>query len=118
LSSSNITCVSVLFVYIFLGSKSHRTSAELEEYILEFWASGNGTSAAALLAAYPEDLAAGSPFDTGNNNTLTPQFKRISAMIGDLIWQAPRRLFLEKIAKTNRQPVWSFCLSFFLEHAT
>lgn len=33
-----------------------------------------------LLALYPQDPAAGSPFDTGEQNALTPQYKRLAAL--------------------------------------
>jgi hypothetical protein len=33
-----------------------------------------------LAALYPSDPAAGSPFNTGDNNTLTPQFKRLAGV--------------------------------------
>lgn len=34
---------------------------------------------------YPQDPAAGSPFDTGALNALTPEFKRLAAVQGDLV---------------------------------
>jgi len=55
---------------------------------------------------YPSDPAAGSPFDTGTQNQLSPQFKRLAAIQGDLVFQAPRRFFLRTASKT--QDVWSF----------
>lgn len=48
-----------------------------------------------LFELYPADPAAGSPFDTGEANAITPQFKRLAAFQGDLFLQAPRRLFLK-----------------------
>lgn len=59
-----------------------------------------------LLTLYPADITQGSPFGTGTANALTPEYKRISAFTGDLIFQAPRRFFLQHIAGT--QNVWSF----------
>lgn len=50
--------------------------------------------------------ASQSPFDTGYKNVITPQNKRISAMLGDAIFQAPRRQFL-RVAR-HTQPVWSY----------
>ena len=60
----------------------------------------------AIFDAYPADITAGSPFDTGVFNALTPVFKSLSAMQGDLVFQAPRRFFLENTA--TKQPTWSF----------
>jgi len=55
---------------------------------------------------YPSDPAAGSPFDTGSANAFTPEFKRLAAFQGDLIFLGPRRLFVN--ARAPKQPVWSF----------
>lgn len=60
----------------------------------------------AVLEAYPADITAGSPFNTGILNALTLEFKRIAAIQGDLVFQAPRRFFLENTAA--KQPTWSF----------
>ncbi|KAI0763539.1 carotenoid ester lipase precursor [Trametes elegans] len=59
-----------------------------------------------LLEAYPDTVAEGSPYGTGEENALTPQYKRIASLQGDLVFQGPRRLFLKTLA--DRQPVWSF----------
>ncbi|KAJ7132082.1 Alpha/Beta hydrolase protein [Mycena epipterygia] len=55
---------------------------------------------------YPADPAAGSPFGTGRLNAITPEFKRLAAVQGDLIFQAPCRLLLSKASIT--QDVWGF----------
>jgi len=44
---------------------------------------------------YPADITAGLPFDTGLLNAITPQFKRIAAVQGDGVFQAPRHLLLK-----------------------
>ncbi|KAF8479383.1 carotenoid ester lipase precursor [Gautieria morchelliformis] len=46
------------------------------------------------------------PFDTGTANQLSPQFKRIAAFQGDLVFQAPRRTFLQAASQT--QNAWAF----------
>ena len=58
------------------------------------------------MGLYPQDATAGSPYDTGILNTITPQFKRISSFVGDLVFQAPRRLFLNYTSE--RQNTWAF----------
>jgi acetylcholinesterase len=60
-----------------------------------------------LLTLYPQNVTQGSPFDTGNQNALTPQFKRMASIIGDFAFQAPRRFFLQTVS--DKQKVWSFC---------
>ncbi|KAI0754515.1 carotenoid ester lipase precursor [Daedaleopsis nitida] len=64
------------------------------------------TDMASMLALYPDDTAAGSPFGTGLENALTPQFKRVAAIQGDLVFQAPRRFFLQHTS--GKQPTWAF----------
>ncbi|KAJ7630276.1 alpha beta-hydrolase [Roridomyces roridus] len=55
---------------------------------------------------YPNDPKKGSPFGTGTNNQLSPQFKRLASFQGDLIFVAPRRFFLEHAS--SRQNTWSW----------
>lgn len=57
-------------------------------------------------ALYPADITQGSPFNTGILNALTAQFKRIAAVQGDGVFQAPRRLFMKHTA--NKQNVWAY----------
>ncbi|KAH9816610.1 putative carotenoid ester lipase precursor [Melampsora americana] len=46
-----------------------------------------------LLAVYhSEDVTRGSPFNTGYFNVLSPFYKQFSAIMGDVVFQAPRRL--------------------------
>ncbi|KAI0694774.1 carotenoid ester lipase precursor [Earliella scabrosa] len=59
-----------------------------------------------LLKLYPDDIRAGSPFNTGIFNAITSQFKRLAAIQGDLVFTAPRRFFLEQ--RSSKQPTWSF----------
>ena len=60
-----------------------------------------------LLALYPQNVTQGSPYDTGTQNTLTPEFKRIASILGDYEFQAPRRFFLNSVS--GKQNTWSFC---------
>lgn len=59
-----------------------------------------------LLNAYPRDITQGSPFDSGILNAISPQFKRISAIIGDGVFQAPRRWLLQHTV--GKQNIWGF----------
>jgi hypothetical protein len=61
-----------------------------------------------LLTLYPQNPTLGSPYDSGTQNELTPQFKRIASILGDFIFQGPRRFFLENVS--DKQNVWSFCM--------
>jgi carboxylesterase type B len=43
---------------------------------------------------YPNDPAQGSPFDTGDDNQIYPQFKRVAALLGDAVFTLARRAVL------------------------
>jgi acetylcholinesterase len=60
-----------------------------------------------LLTLYPQNVTQGSPYDTGTQNALTPEFKRIASILGDFEFQAPRRFFLNNVS--GKQNTWSFC---------
>ncbi|KAF5314859.1 hypothetical protein D9619_007082 [Psilocybe cf. subviscida] len=57
---------------------------------------------AAVAQAYPADVTQGSPFGTGTQNDLTPQYKRLAAVQGDLFFQAPRRFFMQAMSRTQK----------------
>ena len=59
-----------------------------------------------MLKRIVQDVTQGCPYDTGTVNALTPQFKRIASIQGDLMLQGPRRFFLEHLA--HKQNAWSF----------
>jgi hypothetical protein len=85
----------------------YRTSDEFSEYITTYYFPNvTETELSTLLELYPDDVTQGSPYDTGYLNAVTPQFKRIASFLGDAVFQAPRRYFLQSIA--SDQPVWSY----------
>ncbi|KAI8986130.1 carotenoid ester lipase precursor [Trametes punicea] len=90
ISLLNITTKSELRTYIMSNYMPNATDEDLDQ----------------LLTLYPADSTQGSPFDTGVLNALTPEYKRIAAMQGDLVFQAPRRFFLQN--RSAKQPTWSF----------
>ncbi|KAH9060191.1 carotenoid ester lipase precursor [Lactarius vividus] len=83
------------------------TEAELRTYLLEFFFP-NATDAQMdrLLMLYPQDVTQGSPYDTGTQNAFTPEFKRIASLLGDFVFQAPRRIFLDN--SSEKQNTWSY----------
>ena len=84
------------------------TEAGLRDYITNNYIPGISQSdLAQLLKLYPADITQGSPFNTSILNALTPVFKRLAAMQGDLVFQAPRRFFLQN--RSSKQSTWSFC---------
>ncbi|KAG7088712.1 hypothetical protein E1B28_012681 [Marasmius oreades] len=59
-----------------------------------------------LMRVYSANVTEGSPYDTGYFNALTPQFKRLASIQGDLVFQAPRRFLVQSLG--GKQDTWSF----------
>ncbi|TCD60884.1 hypothetical protein EIP91_009375 [Steccherinum ochraceum] len=90
-----------------LGSTNLTTESDFQSYLKQFWSSAfTDSDVAQLSQVYPADITQGSPFDTGTQNALTPEYKRISALIGDFVFQGPRRFLLQQLS--GRQDTWSF----------
>ena len=84
-----------------------RTESQLRAYITsQFLPNAPKSDIDKLFTLYPGDITKGSPFDTGILNALTPQYKRIAAMLGDLVFQSARRFFLQN--RSSKQNTWSF----------
>ncbi|KAI1004116.1 putative secreted lipase [Podosphaera aphanis] len=66
-----------------------------------------------LVNIYPDDPTQGSPFNTGMRNNIYPQFKRLSALIGDITFTMIRRLVLGYSLDNHPEvPVYSFIASY------
>ena len=52
------------------------------------------------------DPTQGSPFNMGEQNKHSPQFKRMAALISDVVFIAPRRYFAQ--SRSHQQPVYVF----------
>ncbi|KAH9170119.1 alpha beta-hydrolase [Lactarius sanguifluus] len=90
-----------------LSQTNITTDADLRAYLAEFMLV-NVTAAQMdqVLTLYPQDVTQGSPFDTGTENVLTPEFKRIASLLGDFVLQAPRRFLLKNVS--GKQNTWSY----------
>ncbi|KIM54022.1 hypothetical protein SCLCIDRAFT_137622 [Scleroderma citrinum Foug A] len=83
------------------------TNDQFLEYIQTIFLVGLNESDINLVGKlYPDDPTQGSPFDVGMKDAITPEYKRISAFLGDLYFQAPRRHALNIMSTT--QNVWSY----------
>jgi len=87
---------------IFIPQIPLSTSAIRADLIANFTPSavGRGTplldsTVDQLLQLYPDDPALGSPFNTGDNDFGVPGFKRSAAISGDVLFQAPRRAWIQ-----------------------
>lgn len=97
LSQSNISTTAQLITYLSTIFFNDATTAQIQ----------------ALVATYPEDPSAGSPFRTGVLYNVYPQYKRIAALLGDLTFTLTRRLFLTKTsAAAPTVPSWSYLASY------
>ncbi|KAG8728965.1 hypothetical protein FRC11_009813, partial [Ceratobasidium sp. 423] len=68
----------------------------------------NKTAVNQLLKYYPADPSAGSPYNTGNDTFgKAAQYKRAASVIGDLVFDAPRRDFLQVATKLGVS-AWSY----------
>jgi carboxylesterase type B len=96
-----------------LGTGLNITTSEALDNWLATTFSPNSTSEqrTRLLELYPEDVTQGSPFDTGDLYALAPQSKRIAAILGDEVFQAPRRAFMNQTKET--QPTWGYAFRAF-----
>ncbi|KAJ7290173.1 Alpha/Beta hydrolase protein [Mycena rebaudengoi] len=89
------------------GNDNITTNAEFLTYIQSNYLPHSTPAQIARVGdLYPEDPAQGSPFDTGSQNALTPEFKRLAAFQGDLKFLGPRRSFLQHVSA--RQDAWSW----------
>ncbi|KAF7976505.1 hypothetical protein HWV62_6309 [Athelia sp. TMB] len=83
------------------------TNSEFREWVQsDYFPNATATDLDLILEWYSSDPAMGSPFGTGNNNTLYPQYKRIAAFQGDMVFQGPRRFYLQHRAAL--QNAWSY----------
>ncbi|THH21429.1 hypothetical protein EW146_g170 [Bondarzewia mesenterica] len=90
-----------------LSTLNVTTDQEVKDYISEIYLPTVASDDIdQLLGLYTDDITQGSPYDTGILNALTPQFKRLAALQGDVVFQAPRRFFLQQ--RSGKQNTWSF----------
>ncbi|KAJ7651345.1 sterol esterase [Roridomyces roridus] len=83
------------------------TNEQFEEYIhSNYLPHATPAQVKRIAELYPQDPAQGSPFDTGDANAITPQYKRLASFQGDYIFTGSRRFLLQQAAKT--QPAWSW----------
>ncbi|KAK3937993.1 cholinesterase [Diplogelasinospora grovesii] len=90
------------------------TTDELVAYLSEvFFHDATVDQLTALVATYPDNAAAGSPFRTSSLNEWYPQYKRLAAILGDLVFTLARRVFLDLAHSANSDiPSWSYLASY------
>ena len=104
---------------LFTAGTTAINQSDALEYIRKRWIPKIEESELQQIAlAYPTDPNQGSPYHTGMLNQLTPVYKMLASFNGDLLFQAPRRFFLEFASTT--QKTWSYGArsSLFLLHVS
>ncbi|KIH93242.1 triacylglycerol lipase [Sporothrix brasiliensis 5110] len=97
LFQSNITNTNQLVTYLSDYFFHNATTAQIQ----------------ALVATYPDNASAGSPFNTLLLNEVYPEFKRLAAILGDLVFTLTRRAFLAETNNLNPSvPSWSYLASY------
>ncbi|KAF9007463.1 carotenoid ester lipase precursor [Cyathus striatus] len=92
-----------------LSTLNVTTESQFRDYVQNtLWASlGVSTTEISQLAQiYTADVTEGSPFDTGFTDLLSLQFKRLAALQGDFIFQAPRRWLLQN--RSGKQDIFVY----------
>ncbi len=89
------------------------TSDDLVDYLSSiFFHDAPSDLLRALVSTYPDDPAAGSPFRTADYNWYG-QYKRLAAVLGDLVFTLARRLFLHYALEARPDvPSWSYLASY------
>ncbi|KAF8188779.1 carotenoid ester lipase precursor [Mycena galopus ATCC 62051] len=83
------------------------STAELVDYWQTYYfPNASKAEIAEAFAHYPSDPAAGSPFNTSDQNALTPHFKQYAAIMGDVVFQGPHRFFMQH--RSDLQETWSY----------
>jgi len=83
------------------------TEAEVASYFSGFFTDLPDSTLQLLLQQYPDDPAEGSPYGTGELYAVTPESKRVTSILGDVLFNAPRR-FLSGICVRSDVPIWSY----------
>ncbi|KAF1945923.1 alpha/beta-hydrolase [Clathrospora elynae] len=86
------------------------TTKDITNYLSTvFFNSASPEQISELVGTYQTITEDGSPFRTSLLNNWYPQFKRVSAILGDMTFTITRRLFLEVTAQVNPSvPSWSY----------
>ncbi len=94
-----------------LSQRNISTTAQLVEYLKTyFWHGATLAQVEGLVNTYPDVQSAGSPFRTGPLNAIYPQYKRIAALLGDVVFFLSRRYYLSILSST--QQTWSYLATY------
>jgi carboxylesterase type B len=97
-----------------LSQSNLSTTADVVNYLKTiFFYDADISVVQGLVDNYPDDPSAGSPFNTGALNDIYPQFKRLAALLGDIVFTLTRRIFLAIASSVHPSvPSWSYLASY------
>lgn len=100
-------------IFSLFQSNTTRTTAQIVQYIKDIWfLDATIPQITELVNAYPT-LIEGSPFRTTIFNDIYPGFKRLAAILGDIIFTITRRIHLEMATKAKPNvKAWSYIASY------
>lgn len=89
-------------------------TADVVDYLsLLFFQDATKEQLTTFVDLYPTDPKAGSPFRTDVFNEVYPGYKRLAAILGDLVFTLTRRVFLTTARAVNPSvPSWSYLASY------
>ncbi|KAF4121703.1 Carboxylesterase type B [Geosmithia morbida] len=96
-------------------SNTTKTDEDIVDYLsTNYFHGASDETLTALVSSYEDTKAMGSPFRTGILNELYPGFKRLAAILGDLVFTLTRRYFLDLATSANPEtPAWSYLASYY-----
>jgi carboxylesterase type B len=97
-----------------LSQSNLSTTADVVNYLKTiFFYDADISVVQGLVKNYPDDPSAGSPFNTGALNNIYPQYKRLAALLGDIVFTLTRRIFLAIASSVHPSvPSWSYLASY------
>lgn len=97
-----------------LSTSNLTTKQDVKDYFTDiYFKHASPQQISQIVDAYDNTWDDGSPFRTGPLNNWYPQFKRISAILGDLVFTLTRRLFLETSLKVHPDvKAWSYLATY------
>lgn len=93
-----------------LTQENITTTKKLIEYVHSYFPLASRQDIVELVATYPDDPSAGSPFGTGLANQIYPQFKRLAAILGDITFTLTRRFYISTVS--SQIDSWSYLSSY------
>jgi len=93
-----------------LSQNNISTTQQLTDYLASYSPTAPYASIANFVNLYPDDPSAGSPYNTGPLYNVYPQYKRLAAILGDIVFTLARRAYLQQVA--SKVPAWSYLATY------